>query len=147
MRGERMFRARIPMAMALSALLSASSMADPVTLQPKMGEPVAGLSPSELALFNAGKVAFNRVFQAPEGLGPIFNQTRCANCHNDPVGGSGTQTVTRFGALTKDGFDPLEAQGGSLLQAQAISPECAEVVPSGTDIVTTLRVTNSTMGA
>jgi len=76
------------------------------------------------------------------GLGPIFNQTSCGSCHNNPVGGAGTQTVTRFGFIgKKGGFDPLAELGGSLRQAEAISDECAEIVPPEAN-VTTLRVTN-----
>ncbi len=76
------------------------------------------------------------------GLGPIFNQTSCGSCHNNPVGGAGVQTVTRFGFIgKKGGFDPLAELGGSLRQAEAISDECAEIVPPEAN-VTSLRVTN-----
>jgi len=53
--------------------------------------------------------------------------------------------VTRFGHLgKKGGFDPLAELGGSLLQAEAISDECAEVIPAGVN-VTSLRVTNGAL--
>jgi hypothetical protein len=119
----------------------------PLVLQPHPGDPVLGLDAAQLDAFNGGKEAFIRVFAEDEGLGPVFNQASCASCHNNPVGGSGTQTVTRFGIYDpKDNsFDPLAALGGSLLQAQTISPMCAEVVPPEATWVTT-RSTPSVLG-
>lgn len=109
-----------------------------------MGEPLDGLSAAELDRFENGKVQFSRVFQPSEGVGPIFNQFSCAACHNNPVGGSGTLSVTRFGIIGKEGFDPLEALGGSLLQANSISPGCAETIPPGA--ITATRITPSALG-
>ena len=43
------------------------------------------------------KIEFDRVLTAPEGLGPVFNKNSCGNCHSEPLGGPGNQTVTRFG--------------------------------------------------
>ena len=98
-----------------------------------------------LERFMVGKQAFNQDLAVEDGLGPIFNQTSCGSCHNNPVGGAGTQTVTRFGYVgKKGGFDPLAELGGSLLQAQANSEECVEVIPVEAN-VTTLRVTNSSL--
>ena len=98
--------------------------------QPKMGAPVSGLTALELQRFDDGKVDFANVFDVAQGLGPIFNQISCANCHNNPVGGSGGTTVTRFGYDDGKGtFDPLVAIGGSLLQAGAIDPAVGEVIP------------------
>ncbi len=118
----------------------------PVPPQPGMGDPLLGLTPGEMILFDAGKIQFTRNFTAAEGLGPIFNKESCGNCHNNPVGGPGSQTVTRAGISGKAGFDPLAALGGSLFQQQAISIDCAEVVPAAAT-VTAFRVTNSALGA
>ncbi len=119
-----------------------------VTLQPKMGEPVPGLTASELLRFDEGKIRFEQVFTAPEGLGPGFNDDSCASCHALPTtGGAGVLDVTRFGFADKGmPFDPLASQGGSLLQANAISDPCMEFVPANAN-VTTLRITPSTFGA
>ncbi len=116
----------------------------PVPAQPRMGQPLAGLSETELARFLAGRVDFDTDFVAADGLGPIFNNNSCGACHITPLGGSGDVTVTRFGTYIKDEFDPLEELGGSLLQSAAISPECMEVIPPGA--YTALRATNSTLG-
>jgi hypothetical protein len=115
--------------------------------QPKPGDPITGLNAAELARFEAGKLAFDTVFNESDGLGPIFNQNSCASCHNNPVGGSGSITVTRFGIPASKGgaFDPLDALGGSLLQDQSISLDCAEEIPVEATIVAT-RATPSLLG-
>jgi len=80
-------------------------------------------------------------------LGPIFNQNSCASCHNNPVGGSGTITVTRFGFFDGESgtFDPLANLGGSVLQSQAISIACQETVPALANVVT-VHTTPSALG-
>jgi mono/diheme cytochrome c family protein len=102
-----------------------------VTLQPKMGAPLVGLSASQLDRFEQGKVEFDRTLTAAEGLGPVFNQNSCGSCHTNPLGGSGTITVTRFGEITVVGsdliFDPLEQFGGSLLNKESISPDATRI--------------------
>ena len=121
-----------------------------VTLQPAMGQPLVGLTQKQLDRFKAGKTAFDVDFNASTGLGPVFNQVSCGNCHSNPLGGSGTITVTRFGEITVVGtdllFDPLSELGGSLLNAQAITPACAETIPVPPTNVAANRLTNSTLG-
>ena len=115
--------------------------------QPKMGDPLDGLTAAQLQRFEDGRVDFSTPLTVAEGLGPIFNQVSCANCHNNPVGGSGGTTVTRFGFDDgKGGFDPLTGLGGSLLQQGAINPAAVEVIPA-TANVTAQRVTPSVLGA
>ncbi len=116
-------------------------------LQPRMGDPVRGLSAAQLARFDAGLVEFNRNFGNAEGLGPIFNQNSCSSCHNaGGIGGAGTIFVTRFGRIDKDGFDPLASIGGSLLQSQTIGPNCGEAIPPEAS-VTANRITPALFGA
>lgn len=117
----------------------------PVVVQPEMGAPLHGLTTEQLARFQVGRTAFDKEFSESEGRGPIFNQTSCGNCHNNPLGGSGTITVTRFGMASKGGFDPLTQLGGSLLQAEQISDECGEDIPPEANVIA-LRLTNSTLG-
>ena len=76
--------------------------------QPRMGDPLGGLTVDQLARFEAGKVQYDRTFLEEEGLGPIFNKQSCGNCHSNPLGGPGSQTVTR-GVMSgkKGGFDQL----------------------------------------
>ena len=115
-------------------------------LQPRMGDPVRGLSAAQLLRFDAGLAEFNRNFGETDGLGPIFNQNSCSSCHNaGGIGGAGTIFVTRFGRVDKDGFDPLAAIGGSLLQSQSIGTNCGEVIPPQAS-VTANRITPALFG-
>lgn len=129
-------------------ILGASALAqEQRAIQPRMGDPLNGLTPAQLNRFEIGKTQFARIWTDVEGRGPVFNQNGCASCHSQPViGGAGTIEVTRFGLPLKDGFDPLEELGGSLLQSQAISLQCAEMLPDNLPIVTANRVTPLSIG-
>ncbi|MFN0059466.1 MAG: di-heme oxidoredictase family protein [Planctomycetota bacterium] len=131
----------------LAPLFSSSSVAQ-IPPQPRMGDPITGLTVEQLARFWSGKADFEQTLAPSEGLGPTFNQTSCGSCHNTPAtGGAGTISVTRFGlARTGSPFDPLASLGGSLLQSQAIDDGCQETVP-GIANVTTLRITTPLFGA
>lgn len=114
--------------------------------QARMGDALLGLDSLQQSRFDLGRIQYERTLTVEEGLGPTFNQTSCASCHNNPVGGHGNQTITRFGHIgKKGGFDPMEALGGSLLQANAINDDCIETIPAGSNI-TTLRVTLGSLG-
>ncbi len=53
------------------------------------GAPIAGLTRSELALFNAGKDEFAQAEEVADGLGPTMNLDGCGACHLQPaVGGT-----------------------------------------------------------
>jgi CxxC motif-containing protein (DUF1111 family) len=85
------------------------------------GDPLRGLSPDELQRFNDGRTAFEAVEGVADGLGPVFNGTSCAGCHDVGVTGGGSELVeTRFGTITDGVFDPLAGLGGSLIQSQGI---------------------------
>ena len=114
--------------------------------QAKMGDPILGLTAGELSDFMVGKVAYGTNLEEFEGLGPAFNKESCGGCHNNPFGGPGTSTVTRFGTTSKGGgFDPLASLGGSLLQADAINDLCREDIP-GAATITQTRITNGMLG-
>ena len=68
--------------------------------------PLLGLTPSQLAFFNAGLAEFREAETVGDGLGPRFNLDSCAGCHNQPAtGGSSPGTnpqasmVNRYNAL------------------------------------------------
>ena len=135
-------------ALLLLAAIGATGSASAQTLQPKMGDPISGLTASELDRFLEGKIRFEQVFTAPQGLGPIFNDDSCASCHSLPAtGGAGVLEVTRFGFAEKGfPFDPMASQGGSLLQAIAISGACLETIPGGANVIAD-RLTPSIFGS
>lgn len=114
-------------------------------LQPRLGEPLAGLTPAQLQRFYEGKKAFGRVFYPEDGLGPIHNMHSCIACHSNPIGGSGTNSITMFGHSREEGFDPLAHLGGPILQAESIDEACAEIIPEEANVVAT-RITSSVLG-
>jgi CxxC motif-containing protein (DUF1111 family) len=113
----------------------------------EFGDPVGGLSPAELQRFTDGRAAFEEVEEAADGLGPVFNGTSCAGCHNVGAIGGGSETLeTRFGTMTNGAFDPLLEHGGSLIQTDGIGAVGAcvfvgEQVPSLATIVARRRTT------
>jgi len=100
------------------------------------GDPLGTLTQAQLNAFQDGRDEFENVEDVQSGLGPVFNNNSCAACHSVPsTGGSSTIFVTRFGRTTNGVFDPLTAQGGSLLQDHAIDPAGQEVVPAEANVV------------
>lgn len=86
------------------------------------GAPLPGLTAAETERFNAGKTEFLSVETIAEGVGPVFNDVSCANCHSVPaVGGGSARLETRFGRMKPNGeFDPMAEFGGSLIQDHGI---------------------------
>jgi CxxC motif-containing protein (DUF1111 family) len=127
--------ASIPL-LLLTLLIGTSVRADaPVNF----GDPVAGLSPTELMRFDEGKDEFEEEETPDDGLGPVFNATSCAACHSSPaVGGDSNILETRFGTLVGNKFDPMLNAGGSLIQTEGIDRKhgCrGEIVPAEATIV------------
>ena len=68
------------------------------------GVPLAGLTPVEFSEFRLGLEDFTEVEAAEEGLGPAFNGTSCAVCHNLPaIGGGGVILELRAGYREETG--------------------------------------------
>ena len=111
------------------------------------GGPLVGLTSAELTAFRDGVAVFRQIETIDSGLGPIFNDSSCVVCHNNPaIGGASRRTVTRFGLTTNGRFDPLTARGGSLLQARAIDPAFREALPPEANTFA-LRITTPLFGA
>jgi CxxC motif-containing protein (DUF1111 family) len=101
--------------------------------QPALGEPLEGLTRDQLALFQAGLETFSEEETTVDGLGPIFNGVGCGACHSSPaVGGASDVNETR--AARVDGQTYVELPGGSLFQASAVRPDCAETVPADANV-------------
>jgi CxxC motif-containing protein (DUF1111 family) len=107
---------------------SAAPDFDVMSGAPDFGEPLANLTPDELARFDAGLEEFLEEEEVDGGLGPVFNEAACATCHNNPVGGTTGRTEARFGRVVNGAFDPMTEHGGSLIQDQGIG-----LVSSGGD--------------
>jgi CxxC motif-containing protein (DUF1111 family) len=72
-----------------NGVLLAQSDPGPRPGPPAAGRPLPGLTPTELATFQAGVQKFTRVDTVATGLGPRFNANSCVSCHSQPaVGGS-----------------------------------------------------------
>jgi CxxC motif-containing protein (DUF1111 family) len=85
---------------------------------PEAGNPLDDLTGDERDRFKKGRVVFNQDFTPKTGLGPLFNNTGCARCHNEPVsGGGGSFTQVNASVLHSNGFcDPLVERGGPVFQ-------------------------------
>jgi CxxC motif-containing protein (DUF1111 family) len=111
------------------------------------GDPFPELSQNQLNDFADGYDQFVNVETLESGLGPIYNNTSCGNCHTAPAPGGGSAAlVTRFGHDESGTFDPLAELGGSLLQSQAIDPGALERIPSEADVIAQ-RKTSALFGA
>ncbi len=131
--------------LGLALILTGSAMA---VNSPTFGDPLSGLTSSQLGLFLAGQDEFVQEETVADGLGPVFNNTSCANCHSNPaVGGDSNILETRFGRITNGQFDPMPEFGGSLIQSQGIgdadplSPCHGETVPAEATIRAQRRTT------
>jgi CxxC motif-containing protein (DUF1111 family) len=132
--------------------LETGDFADPlgeqdVAVRTSFGDALPGLTSDESALFAAGKSHFEDAEGVADGLGPVFNEASCVACHAGPAtGGSTGRLETRFGRSTAAGFNPLVAEGGSLLQDHAIGAVpgftfVPESVPADANVVARRRTT------
>jgi CxxC motif-containing protein (DUF1111 family) len=116
---------------------------------PALGSPIANLTSEELTIFNQGDIVYIKTWDPRQGLGPIYTQDNCTNCHGSPIAGGGGGSLqnidTIFATVDSTGqFDPMDGtdpadthnEGGVLLQPQSISafvPTCkynGEVIPT-----------------
>jgi CxxC motif-containing protein (DUF1111 family) len=142
---------KTPRTPLILALLAASGLAlaqvQGAIALPRFGEPLPGLSEEEAAAFEAGLAEFVKAETPETGLGPLFNGHSCAQCHAAPaIGGGSGIAVTRFGRLVDGKFDPMESEGGSLLQQFAIDPAVRETIPAAANVVAR-RITPPLFGA
>jgi CxxC motif-containing protein (DUF1111 family) len=109
------------------------------------GAPLPGLDAEQRALFEQGRILFDRDFGFSEGVGPLFNGDACRSCHFDPViGGAGPSGVDamRQGSFTGSVFSPPSA--GTALLRHAVDPVRPEADPEANFFEP--RQTPSTLG-
>ena len=102
------------------------------------GDPLPGLTPVEFEEFVLGLDDFLEVEDAEEGLGPAYNNTSCAGCHNVPaIGGIAPMTTTRAGIREPDGtYRDIEPGRGSLFQIFSIPTHaCQSVIPPEANVI------------
>jgi CxxC motif-containing protein (DUF1111 family) len=88
-------------AATLLCVVTTIRIADISAQSSRLGEPLAGISPIDLEEFRLGLEDFLEVESTEEGLGPAFNGTSCAVCHNVPVVGGGG-TIAEIRAAGRD---------------------------------------------
>jgi CxxC motif-containing protein (DUF1111 family) len=100
------------------------------------GSALAGITPTEFAEFTLGLEDFREIEEPGEGLGPLFNGTGCASCHNVPaIGGGSPMTEMRAGA--RDANGAFKVVGGTTLYQLFSIPDhrCQSQVPADATIV------------
>ena len=84
---------------------SAAGGGGPVADNSILGDPITGLTDDELAAFERGREIFIKRFTPEEGLGPHYNATSCASCHNNPGPGGAARLYRNF-YIARAGFSP-----------------------------------------
>lgn len=130
-------RRRLTRTGVLAAALAGATLAgcDAVlTVEPDDGDlmdaPLPGLTEEERAAFVRGDEEFGRAFSIRDGLGPIFNNVSCAECHSGDGRGRPGNALVRFGAPP----DLARALGGPQLQNRAIPGAARETLPAGVPV-------------
>lgn len=128
----------------------------PLPEAPAPGGPLPGLSPAQLAQFEAGRDHFLNVLRPQDGLGPVFNGISCFECHNSGgPGGAGNDLllgrVTRIGRIVNGNFSTMPSFGGPVIQRRSLReiipnhPVFPEIVPPEATIVAR-RITTPLFG-
>jgi CxxC motif-containing protein (DUF1111 family) len=122
-------RTYVAIGVALAGLMTALVTAQTRTA---LGTPLPGITPVEFQEFRLGLDDFLEVEASEEGLGPAFNGTSCAVCHNIPtIGGAGTMAELRAGRTNANGeFETLDASGDTLFHMFSVPGHgCQPVLP------------------
>jgi CxxC motif-containing protein (DUF1111 family) len=104
----------------------------------KPGDPLPGITPVEFTEFRLGLDDFTEVETPEDGLGPAFNGTSCAVCHNVPaIGGTGLILETRAAYRDPSGqFRALNAAGDTLMHLFSVPTHaCQPVLPEEANVV------------
>ena len=109
------------------------------TPQSTPGDPLPRILPIELIEFNEALGEFAAV-ETPliNGVGPAFNGTSCAGCHNVPaIGGSGVVLETRAAYRDVSGeFRALNPAGDTLIHLFSVPlHECQPLIPEDANVV------------
>ncbi len=141
--------ARILSVAAASALMLPSAWSGDVRGQNTPTEAPAGFDNltngfQTQAQFDLDRATFAEVETIADGIGPVFNATSCADCHNNPVTGAISQ-VTEFRGGHFNGTSFVEPPGGSLINDRALDASIVERL--GDDFeVHTFRTTTNALG-
>ena len=121
-----------------SALVAFQTTAKTQTPQVVPGGALSGITDLEFSEFRLGLDDFTEVETAEEGLGPAFNGTSCAVCHNLPaVGGGGVILEVRAGYHDATGkHSGLNAAGDTLIHMLSTpSHTCQPQMPDDVNVI------------
>jgi CxxC motif-containing protein (DUF1111 family) len=111
-----------------------------------------GFNPNNLsaaalqAAMDTAADTFSETEAFTDGIGPVFNNTSCISCHENPRSESGTGSqVTELRAGHFDGAKFVDPPGGSLIHDRANDRSIQQHVPDGFE-VQSLRLTLSIAG-
>lgn len=90
---------------------------------------ISGLTSEQENEHLIGDQAFTKIFTEEEGLGPVFVQSSCANCHPGSGKGHPSNIVTRFANVTGSVEDLLLDKGGPQLQEHSVGTYPPETLP------------------
>ena len=115
----------------------ATALAIAQTRTAQAGGPLPGITPVEFEEFRIGLDDFLEVEASEEGLGPAFNGTSCAVCHNVPViGGVSPVAEMRAGRVNERGeFETLDGTGETLFHLFSVPGHaCQPIVPAEANV-------------
>lgn len=117
-------------------LLTATTLHVSGQTQIVTGDPLPGITPTEFQEFRRGLEDFREVEEAEEGLGPLFNGTGCAVCHNVPVIGGGSPMTELRGGY-RDETGKFHVVGGTTLFQMFSLPDhrCQAVIPVEANVI------------
>ena len=122
----------------LCACLFGAAWSTAVQRVPQPGDPLPDITAEEFELFRLGLDDFLEVESAEEGLGPAFNGTSCAACHNAPaIGGVSPVAEVRVAKNGPSGeFVPLNPEGETLFHLFSIPNHvCQSLIPADATVV------------
>lgn len=122
---------------AVATLVFAGALSTAQSQPGGPGAPLAGITPVEFEEFRLGLDDFTEVEAAEEGLGPAFNGTSCAVCHNVPaIGGGGVIAELRAGRRNARGeFETLDDTGETLFHLFSVPGHgCQPMVPADANV-------------
>lgn len=106
---------------------------------------IPGLTAQQEYQHLVGDVAFGKIFTPEQGLGPLFVQSSCSNCHVGNGKGHPSTMVNRFARIENGQVDYLLNHGGSQLQQNAIAGYSSETLPGQANVFTK-RLAPAVMG-
>ena len=119
-------------AIGVAALVFIGAIATAQSQSGGLGTALPGVTVAEFEEFRLGLDDFLEVEATEEGLGPAFNGTSCAACHNVPViGGGGIMAEMRAGRRNAQGdFEALDPSGETLFHLFSVPGHgCQPIVP------------------